>query len=190
MNTPTDDTLPDGFNDHIPDYSAEDIQYWNESLFASQLCNPIEWFERSRALIATARITKKQSEKIISHSEKHALEQVCSMLYGLSLENLFKAHWILNKYGAPHIGAWEPDVKFPKEIIGHNLVKLAGLIELPMTEKRRYALTYFTEAATWSGRYPCPLKADDSQSAFFLPGTFEIAEKIYRKLKVNFTISD
>lgn len=190
VTTPTHESPPDDFFAHVPDVTDEDIKFWNERRYASLLCNPNEWFERSRALIATARITKKQAKKLISHTERRALEDVCSMLYGLSLENLFKAHWIFKRYGDPLSQAWTPDIVFPSEIKSHNLVRLAGLIGYTLSDKRRYVLEYLTEAATWSGRYPCPVKAEHDQSTFLLPNTFKSAEKIYRELKTRFTISD
>jgi hypothetical protein len=189
MNQITSEEPPEGFSDHSMNYSDDDIREWNESRYAQQVSDPIEWFDRSRALIATARITRRQADKLISRTEQRALNNVCAMLYGLSLENLFKAHWFLNKHGAPHLPTWEPEVKFPNEIKTHNLVKLAGMIHLNLTDKRRHILVYLSEAATWSGRYPCSLSADDP-GTFLLPSTFDVAEKIYRKLKENFTLSD
>nr|WP_314565979.1 hypothetical protein [uncultured Pseudomonas sp.] len=189
MNQTSNEDPPEGFDNHFPDYSEDDIRAWSESHYAEQVSNPVEWFERSRALIATARITRKQADKLISRTEQDALHKVCSMLYGLSLENLFKAHWFLNKHGAPHLATWEPEATFPKEVKTHNLVKLARMINLELTDKRRHILEYLTESATWSGRYPCSLSSDDLGTSL-LPGTFDVAEKIYRKLKKNFTLSD
>ncbi|SED79312.1 hypothetical protein SAMN04490185_4205 [Pseudomonas frederiksbergensis] len=189
MSSTAHESPPEGFDIPFPEYSEEDIRDWNEARYAQLISNPVEWFEHSRALIATARITRKQSEKIINRTEKNALENVCSMLYGLSLENLFKAHWFLNKHGAPHLSSWQPEAKFPKEVKTHDLVKLAGLIDLGLSEKRRHILQHLSEAATWAGRYPCPIRSDDMGTTL-LPGTFDVAEKLYRKLKVNFTISD
>ena len=173
----------------IPDLTDEELREMDEAHYAENLCNAVNWFEHSRALIATARITREKSEKLINFPEKRALENVCTLLYGLALENIFKAHWIFKKYGAPHNPNWTPECKFPQEIKTHNLKKLAALISLENSKKYEYTLDFLTSSATWSGRYPCSLEPND-KGLFHLPETFDEAEAIYREMKEIFTISN
>lgn len=173
----------------LPDFSSEELRQMDESHYAENLCNPINWFEHSRALIATARITRQKSEILINAPEKNALENVCTLLYGLALENIFKAHWIYKRYGTPHHQEWLPDCRFPKEIKSHNLNRLAALVSESAEQRYRYTLEFLTSSATWSGRYPCSLAPED-KGLCLLPNTFDEAESIYKEMKEIFTISD
>lgn len=161
-----------------------------EGSFAQKLCDASAWFEHSRSLIAMARISKEKSDILINHSEKIALKNVCSLLYGLSLENLFKAVWIYREYGAPNSPEWMPDSKFPSKIKTHNLVDLAKLIEPDLVSEYELSLQILTEAAIWSGRYPCSIRPSfDSMGGVYFDDIYGDAEKIYKKYKDMFTIS-
>ena len=159
-----------------------------DSMFAERLCNPLSWFEHSRALIASARISKEQAAILINPLEKSELENVCSMLYGLTIENLFKAVWILNKYGPPHDENWLPEADFPKEIKTHDLVKLAEKINKKLAVEYKDSLSLLSEAIIWSGRYPCSIQGKEG-TIVRMHSIHDDAESIYDKYRKYFTIS-
>ena len=157
-------------------------------MFAQRVSNPLEWFEHARALIGTARIAKKEADVLINLQEKVALENVCSLLYGLALENLFKAIWILKEYGSPFNETWLPKAKFPKAIRTHDLNMLAKKIDKELVEKYEYSLSLLTEAIIWSGRYPCSIHGKEG-TIVIDASIHDDAEKIYSKYRKFFTIS-
>ena len=170
------------------EYTPEEIDDFIDSSFAHKLCDATAWFEHARALIASARISKDSATKLISRTEKNELENVCSLLYGLALENLFKAIWIYKEFGTPHASDWEPVAKFPAEIKTHNLLKLANQIDPKLAEKYEFSLELLTESVTWAGRYPCELKAGAGIYISY-PEMHSHAEEIYAKYRTLFTIS-
>jgi hypothetical protein len=159
-----------------------------DRIFADTVCNAVAWFNRSRALLGAARASKERADIVIDHWERHELYTVCYMLYGLSLENLFKAIWIYNKYGSPHDPDWLPEAKFPKEIKTHDLCKLAEMIDSSLVETNKLTLDLLSEAAIWSGRYPCSIGGKEG-GKLFLTGTMDKAEEIYSKYSRVFTIA-
>ena len=111
------------------------------------------------------------------------------MLYGFSLENLFKATWILNKFGSPHDLEWQPESEFPKELKTHDLNKLAALIDPDLEEKYRFALSVLTDTTTWAGRYPCSIKGEEGTIGRWAQVNKD-AEEIFKKYSRPFaTIS-
>ena len=170
------------------EYSDIEIQEDIERNYAQKLCDATAWFGHARALIASARISKERASILVSYTEKSELENVCTLLYGLALENLFKAIWIYRRFGTPYSEDWMPGTKFPSEIKTHNLVKLAELIEPKLIEKYEFSLQQLTEATIWSGRYPCEVKASQG-SAVRSPDIHEDAEAIYAKYRKYFTLS-
>ncbi len=159
-----------------------------QGMFAERLCNPLSWFGHSRALIGSARISKEQAKDLISPLEKSELENVCSLLYGLALENLFKAVWIYLKYGAAHHEDWLPEAKFPKEIKTHDLVKLAAMVDPDLAQQYEGSLSLLSEAAIWAGRYPCSINGEEG-TILRMPSIHDDAEEIYAKYRKLFTIS-
>jgi hypothetical protein len=158
-----------------------------EVCYAEKLCDPIAWFNHARALIGTARIAKERAEVIIDYKEKSELENVCSMLYGLAIENILKATWIYQKYGAAHQEEWEPSSKFPTEIKTHDLTKLAGMVDTAIENKYKTSLKLLSESAVWAGRYPCSVQGEGT--TFHVPSIHDDAEEIYSNLRKIFTIS-
>ena len=156
--------------------------------FANVVCDANCWFERSRALIASARISMERVDILINHTERQELESVCYLLYGLALENLFKAVWVYRQYGSPLSENWMPESKFPKAIQTHDLIKLAESIDSGLLEKYKFTLERLTEAVIWSGRYPCDLKPGFNVR-IFSPSIQEEAESIYSEFRKIFTLS-
>lgn len=157
-----------------------------EDMFARRVSNPLEWFKHSRSLLAAARSTRERAEVLIDTWEKSDLENVATMLYGFSLENLFKAVWTLNKFGSPHEENWHPIAEFPQELRTHDLVKLASLIDSQLAKDFDFSLTILTDTTTWAGRYPCSIKGDEGTIGRF-PQVNEDAEIIFKKYSRPFT---
>lgn len=155
-------------------------------MFAERVSNPLAWFKHSRSLLATARSTRERAEVLIDPWEKSDLEQVATMLYGFCIENLFKAIWTLRKFGPPYGEEWHPVAEFPIELKTHDLVKLARLIDESLSEKYKLSLSLLSEAATWSGRYPCSLKGDEG-TICHVPQVNDDAEIIFKQYSRPFT---
>jgi hypothetical protein len=165
-----------------------DTSDFTESVYAERLCNPLSWFEHARALIATARIAKQQAAVLVNIPEKSELENVCSMLYGLAIENLFKAVWVLNEFGSPHDEGRLPVSEFPSKIKTHDLVKLAAMVDKKTSEQYRDSLSLLSGAAIWAGRYPCSIQGKEG-TIFRMSAIHDDAELIYDKFRKYFTIS-
>ncbi len=157
-----------------------------EEIFAGRVSNPIEWFKHSRSLLAAARATRERAEVLIDVLEKSDLENVATMLYGFSLENLFKAIWTLNKFGSPHQESWEPLAVFPPELKTHDLVKLAAMVDPKILNEYELSLSMLSDASTWSGRYPCSLHGKEG-SLVRWPKINDDAETIFKKHCKPFT---
>jgi hypothetical protein len=155
-------------------------------MFAERVSNPLAWFKHSRSLLAAARSTRERAAVLIDAWEKSDLERVATMLYGFCLENLFKAIWTLHKFGTPHSEEWAPKAEFPSELKTHNLLNLARMIDEKLPEKYELSLSLLSEAATWSGRYPCSLKGDEG-TIVYLPTVNDDAETIFKQYSRPFT---
>ncbi|WP_032095870.1 MULTISPECIES: hypothetical protein [unclassified Alteromonas] len=159
-----------------------------KNMFAERLFDPLAWFAHSRALVGSARISKEQADKLISPLEKSELENVCSLLYGLALENLFKAVWVYQKFGSLSYESPLPNPEFPNQIKTHDLLKLAKLVDSELATKYEMSLKLLTEATTWAGRYPCSIKGDEG-TIIRMPSIHNHAEEMYAKHRKIFTIS-
>ena len=166
--------------------SSEDRDVISE-MFAERVSNPLAWFKHSRSLLAAARSTRERAEMLIDVWEKSDLENVATMLYGFSLENLFKALWTLNKFGAPHTDDWVPVPAFPDELKTHDLTKLSLLIDKHIAEEYDFSLSMLTETTTWAGRYPCSIRGDEGGIARFSNKVHSDAETIFKNYSKPFT---
>lgn len=156
-------------------------------IFAERVSNPLEWFKHSRSLLAAARSTRERAEVLIDFGEKSDLDNVATMLYGFSLENLFKAIWTLNKFGSPHSEGWCPVAAFPDELKTHDLTKLSQLIDGDMAEKYTTSLSMLSETTIWAGRYPCSIKGDEGATGRWSNMVHDDAETIFKKYSRPFT---
>ena len=156
------------------------------AMFAGRVSNPLEWFKHSRSLLAAARSARERAEILIDPWEKSDLEHVATMLYGFCIENLFKAIWTFKKFGAPYGESWEPMPEFPTELKTHDLVKLAKLVDERLPERYELSLSLLSEAATWSGRYPCSIKGDEG-TICRMPQVNQDAEAIFKQYSRPFT---
>ena len=156
-------------------------------MFAERVSNPLEWFKHSRSLLAAARSTRERAEMLIDIWEKSDLENVATMLYGFSLENLFKALWTFNKFGTPYTDDWIPVSVFPDELKTHDLTKLSLLIDKRIAEKYEFSLSMLSETTIWAGRYPCSLKGDEGTISRFSNKVHSDAEAIFKNYSKPFT---
>lgn len=156
-------------------------------MYAERVSNPLEWFRHSRSLLAAARATKERAEVLIDVWERSDLDNVATMLYGFSLENLFKAPWTLKKFGDPHANGWIPVAEFPVELKTHDLTKLSLLIDKHMAEEYEFSLSMLTETTIWAGRYPCSIKGNDGGISRFSDKVHNDAESIFRSYSKPFT---
>lgn len=154
-------------------------------MFAEKVSNSLAWFKHSRSLLAAARCTRERAEVLIDPCEKGELEHVATMLYGFCIENLFKAILTFKKFGAPYGDDWYPVAEFPIELKTHDLVKLAKLVDEGLLQKYELSLSLLSEAATWSGRYPCSLKGDGT--IIQMPNVNDDAEAIFKQCSRPFT---
>jgi len=166
--------------------STEDRDVISE-MYAERVSNPLEWFKHSRSLLAAARATKKRAEVLIDVWEKSDLDHVATMLYGFSIENLFKALWTFNKFGAPHANEWIPIAEFPDELKTHDLTKLSLLIDKRIAEEYDFSLSMLTETTIWAGRYPCSIKGDEGSIGRFSDKVHSDAENIFKSYSKPFT---
>lgn len=157
-----------------------------DEMFAERVSNPLEWFKHSRSLLAAARSTRERAEVLIDAREKSDLENVATMLYGFSLENLFKAILTLNKFGSPHEEGWEPLAVFPPDLKTHDLVKLAKMIDSELVSDYELSLSMLSDASTWSGRYPCSLHGKEGTMIRW-PKINDDAEIIFKRHSKPFT---
>lgn len=155
--------------------------------YAERACNALEWFNHARSLIAAARSTRERAGVLIDPRERSDLEHVATMLYGFSLENLFKAQRILRKFGAPYTEGWTPVAEFPKELKTHDLARLARLIDPELPVKYEALYMFLSEATTWSGRYPCSLIPSDGGVIMRWPALNDQAEELFKQYSREFT---
>lgn len=155
--------------------------------YAERVCNALEWFKHARSLIAAARSTRERAEVLIDHFERSDLEHVATMLYGFSLENLLKAQWILREFGPPNREGWEPVAEFPKVLKTHDLAYLAKLIDPELPKQYSALFMFLSEAASWSGRYPCSLFPEDGGAVMRWPALNDQAEEIFKRFSREFT---
>lgn len=156
------------------------------AMFAGRVSNPLEWFKHSRSLLAAARSTRERAQILIDPWEKSDLEHVGTMLYGFCIENLFKAILTFKKFGVPYGESWEPKAEFPAELKTHDLVKLSRLVDESLPGRYELSLSLLSEAATWSGRYPCSIRGDEG-TIFRMPQVNQDAEAIFKQYSRPFT---
>lgn len=141
----------------------------------------IHWLKSARALIASA---KQLEPKVIELWENYraCLEDrniqlkpdyyQCPyfMLLAFAVENFLKAA-IVHKNSIRFKRKFRQDNKFPEELKGHDLIKLAQSANVTFTFEEEDLLRRLTRHAIWAGRYPVPLNfKHSSNAAKFLDG--------------------
>jgi hypothetical protein len=155
-------------------------------MFASRVCDPLVWFKHARSLLAAGRSTIERAKVLIDPWERSDLENVAYMLYGFSLENLFKGKWILREFGPSHHEGWHPVSRFPSQLKTHNLVRLAKLVHPELLPTQEHTLEVLSDVTTWSGRYPCSLEGSEGTLIRY-PNMDIAAEEIFRQCSREFT---
>lgn len=82
------------------------------------------------------------------------------MLLAFATENLLKAAAVSHKR-LQYKDEFRHSKKFPKELMKHDLIKLAQLVGLSYSDKEEDLLRRLTRSAIWFGRYPAPLDYAD-----------------------------
>lgn len=165
---------------------ADEAKQALQQMFANRVCDPLEWFKHSRSLFAAARVTVERAEILIDPWERSDLQNVAYMLYGFSLENLLKARWILKHFGRTDSTQWTPVAEFPTQLKTHDLLKLARLSHPEIASEYEHELSLLSEAATWSGRYPCSVNGTEG-TIVRDPSVVEAAEEIFKRCSREFT---
>ena len=68
----------------------------------------------------------------------------------------------------------------------HDLLALARLIKINLSEEYELSMSILSDVTTWSGRYPCSLKGDEGAIARF-PLANEHADTLFKKYSRPFT---
>ncbi|MEQ1663729.1 MAG: hypothetical protein ABL877_13635 [Thiobacillus sp.] len=82
------------------------------------------------------------------------------MLLAFATENLLKAAAVSYKR-FQYKDEFRRSKKFPKELMKHDLIKLAQLVGLAYSDTEEDLLRRLTRSAIWFGRYPAPLDYAD-----------------------------
>lgn len=135
--------------------------------YESAVFLPAPWIKKARDLYESARKLEPAMERVWNsyraraQNPKSALEPdhytgPYFMLVSFAVENLLKAAAVTRK-GIQYKDSFRLNRKFPPELMKHNLVKLAKLLDLEVNREEEDLLRRLTRAATWFGRYPAPL---------------------------------
>lgn len=137
----------------------DDYEYWmrNRQTITEQRLHPNHWFNRASDLRASAHVLwlsmkSKDLQQSMGYGGGFSLEVACNpvyhMLCGLALELILKAV-VVQKSGTA------PD--------SHDLNHLISLADIPVNQRRKELLKFYTAAILWTGRYPVPVKCDDDK---------------------------
>jgi hypothetical protein len=124
-----------------------------------KLLKPSAWKEKAEELIAVAESIE---PAIDEHSETppfHALNAAYLMLVSFAVENLLKGALVArnrDRYKKDMLQTLQR--RFPEELKKHDLLELSEMLGLVFTEEETRLAQRLSHAATWSGRYPVPLR--------------------------------
>lgn len=105
------------------------------------------WKAKAQDLMNSAQTLWSINYKMLSEQVLGASFPVAWMLAGFALENAFKALIIPNL-------EIKKSGDLPKEVLGHDLVKLAKMAKVDVDSNERAMLAYLTEFVVAYGRYP------------------------------------
>ncbi|MBI4232722.1 hypothetical protein HY605_05830 [Candidatus Peregrinibacteria bacterium] len=139
----------------------------HRSNFESKAFWDIYWVRSARSLIVSAKEIEPKVMELWENYRAHRKDKsirlkanYCQgpyyMLIAFAVENFFKAAMVRkNSYAFKQ--AFKLDNKFPKELLSHDLVKLANKAHFDFTLKEEDLLRRLTRHAIWAGRYPVPV---------------------------------
>src|SRR5262249_51301661 len=132
-------------------------EFWKEHL-RSAASSHLHWQISALQLQSAINILSGEIKKYVRQLRKGKPQPspqptgVCAMLCGLMLENLFKAVLV------SRTGAFNTKGEFVHKT--HDLVVLANLVGLKLSEDESWLLERLTSFVEWSGRYPVPLSVE------------------------------
>ncbi|WP_343548012.1 hypothetical protein [Ralstonia sp.] len=141
----------------------ENDDYW-ETIYSKGVLDPQSWVESALDLVRTLNYLRAPAIAFFTAVARgHALplEQKVQgsymMIAAFAVENLLKA--IIAKRTLPQDAA--QTMGLPSELKTHDVVKLADMARVPLTDAGRDLLQRLTYFAVWAGRYPAPVRVRD-----------------------------
>lgn len=145
-----------------------DWDYVYRSNYESKAFWYVHWISKARDLYESARMLEPALEAIWDSYRSRAQNTGTTilpdyyngtyfMLISFAFENLLKAA-LVSRNSFQYKQQFRLTGKFPSELKGHDLLKLARLLNLTILQQEEDLLRRLTRGATWFGRYPIPLK--------------------------------
>lgn len=103
---------------------------------------PTYWHNKSSDLMSSARVLWKAMDD--DSSTKVTCYSTYIMLFGMSLEALFKAHCVAQNIDNPRINK------------SHQLTEVASIAGIKLDKSENKILDILSEYIIWDGRYPVP----------------------------------
>lgn len=162
------------------------------------------WVEKANELIEVASLIKPHiDEKAWNENRERTLFKehyitIYFMLMSYALENLLKALKIKNNSQLKGKLKQKQTIKLPKEFLTHDIYSLArdsGLVsENDYPDLTEALLKRMSISASWFGRYPTPVEANDMKSFIMLttvlsfdPITIQMCQRLLRLLSLPTT---
>jgi hypothetical protein len=144
--------------------------------YAQLICEPSHWLMIAQYLYASAERLEPEITRLWNHMwdsmglplgertdpgpfEPADYQRVYLMLIAYCLENLFKGYLVKTRKQEFHSQAMQTG-ELPPPLRTHNLQLLARQCPLHLEDDEVQRLHRFAGHATWIGRYPYPLRAD------------------------------
>lgn len=158
---------------------AEDSRYhgdkgWSvdHSLFSEVAVTRSQWIGTSGDHLYAAQILlnivesqQAKLDEIMKERKSVTLPPMMTSIFffhcAISIENAFKGVIIGSNSESIKDKTLEKN-EIPKSVLGHDLVKLAKKSEFPVDIDVEYVLSFLTRYGIWSGKYPTPIKSNDS----------------------------
>ena len=112
----------------------------------------------------------------------HGMLNVYRMLMAYALENLLKAKWIKLNIRGKNRQILKIE-QLPKEINGHDLVKLGKQVHLCFTDEDEELLHSLTLYSTWAGRYPVPKEFQNLRPRWHSSSEIQSIKRLIGKIK-------
>ncbi len=136
--------------------------------YESKVFSHIHWLRSANNLLASSKLLEPEILKVWKSLRAHSKDRKVPietdfyqgpyfMLIAFAFENLFKAS-LVQKNSARYKANFRENSKFPKELEGHDLLKLARKANFAYEQNEEDLLRRLTRHAIWAGRYPVPVK--------------------------------
>jgi len=179
------------------------LQLQQKIQFSERLNNVALWVSKAKELIFSADCLKPeiksqwgkvaiQNDEVVNGSKNPWIQGIYFMLIAYAIENLCKVILIHRKKEE-----WKNRLlsKVPKDIKGHDLLKLTKDIKMHLNISEQKLLARVTRNSIWDARYPLPLEADhmrtsekllngqNSFSAYLGPNDISEIENFLKRLR-------